>query len=157
MDYTTISVVSLKRMCKERNLRGYSNKKKNELISLLHQNEEEEKKSLTNNDDTQDEITLLKEEIKRLRTSNLFLDIISSDTFDFIKNNINQKKPLHIDDIHIGDKVEFYYRGELWVGVVNKKYIKTVGVKATNYKGKEKISVNWKCSVNALTKTNKDI
>ena len=96
MDYTTISVVSLKRMCKERNLRGYSNKKKNELISLLHHNGEEEKKSVTNNDDTQDKITLLKEEIKRLRASNLFLDIISSDAFDFIKNNINQKKPLHI-------------------------------------------------------------
>ena len=144
-------------MCKERNIHGYSNKKKIELISLLHLDEEKEKKSLTNNDDTQDENTYLKEENKRLRKSNLFLDIISSDAFDIINKYINQTKPLHIDDIHIGDKVEFYYKGELWVGVVNEKYIKTVGVKATNYKGKEKITVNWKCSIHVLKKTNKDI
>lgn len=70
------------------------------------------------------------------------------------------------DDIHIGDNVEFYYKGDLWIGVVNDRWIgdidkqnipKQYEVRARLYKSSEKIFVVWKCSVKNLKKTNKEI
>lgn len=102
------------------------------------------------------EIVRLEQENKQLRSSNLFLDMISSDTFDIMIENMNKEIPK--DDIHIGDNVEFYYKGDLWIGVVHKKNTpKQYEVRARLYKSSEKIFVNWKCSVKTLKKTNKEI
>lgn len=113
------------------------------------------------------EIARLEQENKQLRSSNLFLDMISSDTFDIMIENMNKEIPKDDkDDIHIGDNVEFYYKGDLWIGVVNDRWISDVDkqntpkqyeVRARLYKSSEKIFVNWKCSVKNLKKTNKEI
>ena len=98
----------------------------------------------------------LEEENKRLRKGNLFLDIISSDAFDIITKNLNTAKQLSFQEIQIGDKVEFVYKGGIWVGHVYKKYRKRIGVKAKQYGCSSKIDTAWKCDVRSLKLTDKN-
>ena len=98
----------------------------------------------------------LEEENKRLRKGNLFLDIISSDAFDIITKNLNTAKQLSFQEIQIGDKVEFVYKGRIWVGHVYKKYRKRIGVKAKQYGCSSKIDTAWKCDVRSLKLTDKN-
>ena len=98
----------------------------------------------------------LEEENKRLRKGNLFLDIISSDAFDIITKNLNTAKQLSFQEIQIGDKVEFVYKGGIWVGHVYKKYRKRIGVKAKQYGCSSKIDTTWKCDVRSLKLTDKN-
>ena len=98
----------------------------------------------------------LEEENKRLRKGNLFLDIISSDAFDIITKNLNTAKHLSFQEIQIGDKVEFVYKGGIWVGHVYKKYRKRIGVKAKLYGSSSKIDTAWKCDVRSLKLTDKN-
>jgi hypothetical protein len=105
---------------------------------------------------TDDNKCHIEEENKRLRKGNLFLDIISSDAFDIITKNLNTAKQLSFQEIQIGDKVEFVYKGGIWVGYVYKKYRKRIGVKAKQYGCSSKIDTTWKCDVRSLKLTDKN-
>ena len=114
------------------------------------------KEITVHNTDCTDKKCLLEEENKRLRKGNLFLDIISSDAFDIITKNLNTAKQLSFQEIQIGDKVEFVYKGGIWVGYVYKKYRKRIGVKAKQYGCSSKIDTAWKCDVRSLKLTDKN-
>ena len=90
----------------------------------------------------------LKEEISRLRKKNLFLDIISSDNFDIIANNLQKNnQPASVNDFHIGDKVQFIYKKTLYDGSVTNLHNTTkIGVDVV-YKG---IALHWKCDPKSL-------
>ena len=154
MDYTKELIPSLKQMCKERKIKGYSKKTKTELITLLC---EYDKMEVKTEDDPRVENTRLTEEIKCLRTVNLFLDIISSDVIEIILENLTLNEPLSFDDIQVGDKVEFIYKGEIWVGQVSQKFRTKIEVKARQYHSPHKFTVNFKCDPSTLKMTNKDI
>ena len=94
------------------------------------------------------ENTLLKEEISRLRKNNFFLDIISSDNFDIIANNLHKNnQPTTIDNIRIGDKVRFIYKNTAYIGLISNIDSPTkIGVDVTEHG----ITTHWNCRPKSL-------